>query len=120
MPGPLLVAIAIVVCFIALGGAGALAQQQPKSESPLKSGQPVLFKADQVQYDRDLGVVVARGHVERHPAQGVDRRLAHRIVAAQAARLEDERGVVHDAVPPLPGRPARRSAWLTPPPPRAA
>ena len=64
MPRPLLVAIAIVVCFIALGGAGALAQQQPKSESPLKSGQPVLFKADQVQYDRDLGVVVARGHVE--------------------------------------------------------
>jgi LPS-assembly protein len=32
--------------------------------SPAKEGPPLNFSADEVQYDEDLGLVVARGHVE--------------------------------------------------------
>lgn len=64
MPRPLLVAVAIVAWLVACGGPSALAQQHSGSTSSLKSTEPVLFKADQVEYDRNLGVIVARGHVE--------------------------------------------------------
>src|SRR6516225_520607 len=39
----------------------ALAQQPPQMSV---SKSPVLITADQITYDRDLGVVVASGHVE--------------------------------------------------------
>ncbi|HEX5395569.1 MAG TPA: LPS assembly protein LptD, partial [Candidatus Limnocylindria bacterium] len=73
MPRGLPVAIAFVLCLVALGlvaagGPVAHAQQPSRPGSPAAGtsppDQPVLFKADQVQYDRDLGVIVARGHVE--------------------------------------------------------
>ena len=50
----------IIAVMLLLWVPGALAQQPQ-----LTAGKgPVLITADQVTYDRDLGVVVASGHVE--------------------------------------------------------
>ncbi|MEA2780800.1 MAG: LPS-assembly protein [Rhodospirillaceae bacterium] len=48
-----------ILAVVLLWAPCALAQKQP---TPTKN--PVLITADQVSYDRDLGVVVASGHVE--------------------------------------------------------
>ena len=64
MQRPLLVAIAIVLWLVAWGGTDALAQQRRSADPSPSRDQPVLFKADEIQHDRELGVVVARGHVE--------------------------------------------------------
>lgn len=50
-----LASIALALCLAAPAGA-----QQPVANQ----NEPILFKADQVQQDRDLGVTTARGHVE--------------------------------------------------------
>jgi LPS-assembly protein len=49
-----------------LAAAPARAQQPPAGEQPGlgESREPVVFAADEVQYDSALGLVVARGHVE--------------------------------------------------------
>lgn len=50
------------MAIVLLGARGAEAATAEKT--PLVSNQPVLFVADEVQYDNDLGLVVATGHVQ--------------------------------------------------------
>lgn len=49
-----------------LPAAAALGPQAglPAGDVPLRRNQPVTFTADEVEYDREAGVVTARGHVE--------------------------------------------------------
>ncbi len=42
----------------------ARAQEQQKATTNAGAGTPVLVDADELQYDQDLGVIVAKGHVE--------------------------------------------------------
>ncbi len=59
MRGGLAIAVLAICAALVAGVAGA--QDIGKS---LKGNGPVLFKADLLRYDRELGVVVATGHVE--------------------------------------------------------
>src|SRR5487761_789704 len=54
--GGLIVGIVGVALFVATMPAAARPAAQPSK--------PVLFQADRVEYDQDLGITVARGHVE--------------------------------------------------------
>ncbi len=62
------IGIAIVAVCAALVGPPAAAQVTQS----LKGGTgPVLFKADELRYDRDLGIMVATGHVEFSRADNI-------------------------------------------------
>src|SRR5258708_19507669 len=50
----------LAIMLIGAPGAEAAAAERP----PLVTNQPVLFVADEVQYDNDLGLVIATGHVQ--------------------------------------------------------
>jgi LPS-assembly protein len=52
-------AVALAIAWVS-GAAHAVAQTPPHGTD----GQPVLFKADEVNHDQDLGLVTARGNVE--------------------------------------------------------
>lgn len=54
---------AAVLCLCALLAAAALPAAAAGPERG-GSGKPILFSADEVQYDDELGLVVAKGHVE--------------------------------------------------------
>lgn len=61
--GRISVFTAVVMLAVALPPSARAAATQ-SSGSLGKSGQPVLFAADEVQYDHELGLVIAKGHVE--------------------------------------------------------
>jgi len=53
-----------LAAFIVAAQAAPAAAQVPTSRGPAGSEAPVYFKADTLRYDRELGVMVATGHVE--------------------------------------------------------
>jgi LPS-assembly protein len=50
--------------FVAVAGLPACAQSSPGSGSSQDQNAPLLFRADEVEYDEQLALAVARGHVE--------------------------------------------------------
>ena len=53
-----------LAAFIVAAQAAPAAAQVPTSRGPAGAEAPVYFKADTLRYDRELGVMVATGHVE--------------------------------------------------------
>jgi len=62
--GRLAAAIVVAALAIALAGAEAGAQITLHGEGKTNKNAPVVFQADEVQYDDQLGLTVAKGHVE--------------------------------------------------------
>src|SRR5512143_1258096 len=59
-------AAALAVAFFALllAATPALAQLSSERQSHRDKNAPIVFQADEVQYDDQLGLTVAKGHVE--------------------------------------------------------
>ena len=70
----------------ARGGRAPVARDSRGTGRAPSEDQPVLLSADEVSYDRDLGVVTARGHVEL--SQG------ERILLADTLTYNERTGTV--------------------------
>ncbi|MDX1426106.1 MAG: LptA/OstA family protein, partial [Kiloniellales bacterium] len=64
-----LVVLVVAPCLVLLLGASGLEAQEGGVEIPQElREEPILFSADEVTYDEDLGLVTARGNVEINQA----------------------------------------------------
>ena len=58
------VAVLAMLGLLLLAATSNAAQRRTTHTAPVQSGAPYLFTADEVQFDKDLGLVVAHGRVE--------------------------------------------------------